>query len=38
VVAEHQNLRLVDWNGVVALPIESRDPLHPAEGQVWLTT
>ena len=37
-VEEHEHLRLVNWNGVVALPLESRDPLHPAEGQVWMTT
>jgi len=35
---EHGNLRPIDWNGVVQLLIQNRDPLHPAEGQVWLTS
>ncbi len=35
-VEENEQLRLVNWNGVVKLPLESRDPPHPAEGQVWL--
>ncbi len=35
-VEDHERLRLVDWNDP-RFPIESRDPSHPAEGQVWLT-
>ncbi len=37
-VEEHGTLRPIDWNGVVSLLIQNRDPHHPAEGQVWLTT